>query len=106
MLNQSLTRQIKIENPSKIPVKVNLVDTDPDKTQFTLSATEFIIKQYDEFVVDITFCSAEQNKFEYNFNIEYTDVEDCGTKKDKIPVSIKAEAFHVVWNLQYPDDKG
>jgi len=48
LLNQSLTRQIKIENPSKIPVKVFLTDIDSSKTQFTLSNTEFIIKQFEE----------------------------------------------------------
>jgi len=42
LLNQSLTRQIKIENPSKIPVKVSLISNETEQTQFTLSATEFI----------------------------------------------------------------
>lgn len=70
LLNQSLTRQIKIENPSKIPVKVSLIPGETEQTQFTLSATEFIIKQFEEYIVDITFCSPEQNKFEFNFNIE------------------------------------
>lgn len=49
LLNQSLTRQIKIENPSKIPVKVSLIPNETEQTQFTLSATEFIINQFDEY---------------------------------------------------------
>jgi len=70
LLGQVVTKSIKIENTSKIPVKVMLTGIDPEKKQFKISATEFVVKQFEEQTIDITFCSEEQSKFEYTFAIE------------------------------------
>lgn len=100
LLGQSITKSIKVENTSKIPVKVFLTNVDTEKKQFKISITEFVIKQFEEQIIDITFCSEDQSKFESIFNIEYTDVEECGTKKDPLPITLTAEAFKVMWDIK------
>jgi len=100
LLGQSITKSINVQNTSKIPVKVFLTNVDPEKKHFKISITEFVIKQFEEQVVEITFCSEDQSKFESTFNIEYTDVEECGTKKDPVPITLTAEAFKVMWDVK------
>lgn len=57
LLNQTITKVLKIKNVSWIPVKWHMTGLETKPKQFTISVTEGQLKPCEEIPVQVTFCS-------------------------------------------------
>jgi len=104
LLENSLTKQLKITNACAIPVEWKLLGVDTLPEAFTVSKKQGQLKPCQEEVLDIVFKSSVPTDLKEKLTLEVQDTEGFGIKQENQVIELKAEAFQITLDIKMSHD--
>ena len=104
LLNQTIKRQLKLQNTSAIPIKFRLEGWENLPSEFSINTKEGRLKPNEEIQIDVSFKAIKQQKFTESLKLIAEDVENLGIISEAKEIPIEAEAFDISVELKFPNE--
>jgi hydrocephalus-inducing protein len=103
IVNQPLTKHLRLKNNSDVTCKWTLNGLNNIPPQFKFEATSGTIEKNKELLINVTFCSEKQEKFNFILTLDIEDNMGYGVKMPTRNIKFLAEAFSVNVDLNLKD---
>ncbi|XJO77830.1 hypothetical protein BDV3_002359 [Batrachochytrium dendrobatidis] len=101
LLSRSERREIKLRNPTHMPVVWKLAGIDALGDEFTISPVEGTVESFQEIAITAEFRGIKPIVIKRVIHLEVYDVEKIGGTFQDVPIVVTAEAYDISMDLHF-----